>query len=351
MPLGPGKDKGLQPSAIRSVVAKDAEGGSPTPLSDDEHLRRSVGVAAPHRLPGRENEPTEVSRQKARRRKRHRFLSSAPRVWKQPHDMDAGVGAGLMSHSRGAQPRPTFEVPTGQSRRTFFSLASSIVTVAMGVLNFCSVNAQGQRHLMGKIEVIGPCTVHDGFCFQSPNYPSSYAKNQSCTITVTSAAGPDDILMVEAFNTVSDSDILTVGSTEYSGWGGPLGVVASEGLEITWRSSALERSSINNRRKLGFSICLVPECMHGDGAKANDGRCSCGHTSLCTPASKSYCYSPQSLCAEYPNPRKSFLTVTSGVCTEHWGRKQIQDEATCKEAVDKVFDQQLQLWSGLRMHF
>ena len=58
-------------------------------------------------------------------------------------------------------------------------------------------------------------------------------------------------------------------------------MVASEGLEITWRSSAL-RSSINNRRKLGFSICLVPECMHGDGAKANDGRCSCGHTSLCT---------------------------------------------------------------------
>ena len=40
MPLGPGKDKGLQPSAIRSVVAKDAEGGSPAPLSDDEHLRR-----------------------------------------------------------------------------------------------------------------------------------------------------------------------------------------------------------------------------------------------------------------------------------------------------------------------
>ena len=223
MPLGPGKDKGLQPSAIRSVVAKDDEGGSPAPLSDDEHLRRRVGVAAAHRLPGRENEPTDVSRQKPRRRKRHRFLSSAPRVWKQPHDVDAGVGAGLMSHSRGAQLRPTFEVSTGQSRRTFFSLASSIVTVAMGVLNFCSVNAQGQRHLMGKIEVIGPCTVHDGFCFQSPNYPSSYAKNQSCTITVTSAAGPDDILMVEAFNTVSDLDILTVGSTEYSGWGGPWG--------------------------------------------------------------------------------------------------------------------------------
>ena len=164
---------------------------------------------------------------------------------------------------------------------------------------------------MGKIEVIGPCTVHDGFCFQSPNYPSSYAKNQSCTITVTSAAGPDDILMVEAFNTVSDSDILTVGSTECSGWGGPWGW-ASEGLRSPGEP-ALERSRTNNRRKLGFSICLVPECLHGDGAKANDGRCSCGPTSLCTPASKSYCYSPQSLCAEYPNPRKSFLTVTSGV--------------------------------------
>jgi len=56
----------------------------------------------------------------------------------------------------------------------------------------------------------------DGNCIQSKNHPSSYGNNEACTISAWNVA-----VTVEAFDTESGYDYLTVGGSRYSGSNGP----------------------------------------------------------------------------------------------------------------------------------
>jgi len=56
-----------------------------------------------------------------------------------------------------------------------------------------------------------------GDCISSLNHPSNYGNNQECTVTMTGNMA----LRVEAFNTESRYDILTLGGSSYSGSSGP----------------------------------------------------------------------------------------------------------------------------------
>ena len=101
----------------------------------------------------------------------------------------------------------------------------------------------------GVFSTTGDCSVIDD-CFRSPNYPSHYGDSQSCTITVHSGG----ILAVNAFNTESRFDKLTVNGVVYSGSSGPSGVSVSAGATITWLSDSSSTRS-------GFEICLQGMCV------------------------------------------------------------------------------------------
>merc|ERR1719343_1226607 len=72
------------------------------------------------------------------------------------------------------------------------------------------------------------CTM-TGNCISSNNHPGNYGNNEACTITVQEVA-----LTVDAFNTESRYDFLTVDGTAYSGTSGPSSGTYS-GL-ISWSS-------------------------------------------------------------------------------------------------------------------
>merc|ERR1719195_91898 len=72
------------------------------------------------------------------------------------------------------------------------------------------------------------CTM-TGNCIQSKNHPSSYGNNEACTISAYQAA-----ITVEAFNTESRYDFLTIGGTAYSGSSGPPSGTYSG--DISWAS-------------------------------------------------------------------------------------------------------------------
>ncbi|CAK0861691.1 unnamed protein product, partial [Prorocentrum cordatum] len=73
-----------------------------------------------------------------------------------------------------------------------------------------------QEHMWATIS--GPCTL-DGTCVQSPNHPSNYGGNQMCTIGIDEAnAAP---IVVEAFNTESNSDYLIVNGHMWATISGP----------------------------------------------------------------------------------------------------------------------------------
>jgi len=93
----------------------------------------------------------------------------------------------------------------------------------------------------------GECAVNDGgTCFTSPHWPSEYGNDESCTIAVRA----DARLVVEAFNTESGYDVLTVDGNEFSGDSGPSDsqAVVRAGDVIGWASDG----SVNDA---GFSIC------------------------------------------------------------------------------------------------
>jgi hypothetical protein len=93
----------------------------------------------------------------------------------------------------------------------------------------------------------GQCTSNGG-CFFSPNYPSRYGTDQSCSIT---ADGPG-ILSVEHFVTESGYDYVSVHGAYYSGHGvshGPDGIAVSAGDTVTFRTDG----SVQNT---GFEICF-----------------------------------------------------------------------------------------------
>jgi len=68
-----------------------------------------------------------------------------------------------------------------------------------------------------------------GNCIQSNNHPGNYGNNEQCTITAVEVD-----ITVEAFNTESRYDFLTMGSTSYSGSSGPPG--GSFSGVISWSS-------------------------------------------------------------------------------------------------------------------
>merc|ERR1712060_453222 len=69
----------------------------------------------------------------------------------------------------------------------------------------------------GTWELSGSGCEMNGNCIQSKNHPSNYGNNEACTIDIAGSVP----LTVEAFSTESRYDILTVGSTQYSGSSGP----------------------------------------------------------------------------------------------------------------------------------
>jgi len=82
----------------------------------------------------------------------------------------------------------------------------------------------------GNWAVDGSGCEEDGDCVQSLNHPGSYGNNQACNI----ALYGDVSISVEAFNTESRYDFLTVGGSRYSGTSGPSSGVYS-GV-ISWSS-------------------------------------------------------------------------------------------------------------------
>merc|ERR1712060_684087 len=73
------------------------------------------------------------------------------------------------------------------------------------------------------------CTM-TGNCIQSNNHPASYGNNEACTITANSVT-----FTVDAFNTESGYDFLTVGGVQYSGSSGPPSGTSYSGT-ISWAS-------------------------------------------------------------------------------------------------------------------
>jgi len=86
--------------------------------------------------------------------------------------------------------------------------------------------------------------MDDNGCAMSPNYPSLYGNDESCTIRVDIAAiGP---LNVESFQTEHHYDKLKLNGRSYSGSQGPNNVVPSG--DITW-------SSDYSVKRSGWKIC------------------------------------------------------------------------------------------------
>merc|ERR1719422_2764876 len=84
------------------------------------------------------------------------------------------------------------------------------------------------------------CTT-TGNCIQSKNHPSNYGNSESCTISAWDVA-----LTVDAFNTESRYDFLTVGGVQYAGTSGP-----SSGTY----SGAISWSTDYSVTKSGWKLC------------------------------------------------------------------------------------------------
>jgi len=82
----------------------------------------------------------------------------------------------------------------------------------------------------GNWVVTGSGCAEDGACVSSLNHPANYGNNQVCQVTLYG----DVSISVDAFNTESRYDYLTMGGTRYSGTSGPSSGVYS-GV-ITWSS-------------------------------------------------------------------------------------------------------------------
>ena len=161
------------------------------------------------------------------------------------------------------------------------------------------------RRLTDKFEVKSGSCGTSGACFQSPNYPSNYEESQTCTIKVLNV-GDGEKLYSTAFNTESDYDELTIGSTAYSGTAGPSGVSASTNDEFSWSSDGATVKS-------GFKICLAKICSHTNGATINtESSCGCGST-VCDGTSGMFCFASGNKCAATKIADK--FQVTAGSCT------------------------------------
>jgi len=70
--------------------------------------------------------------------------------------------------------------------------------------------------LPGTWSVTGDGCTMSGNCIQSKNHPGNYGNNEACTIKAQEVA-----ITVDAFNTESRYDFLTMGGTPYAGTSGP----------------------------------------------------------------------------------------------------------------------------------
>jgi len=84
----------------------------------------------------------------------------------------------------------------------------------------------------GSWELSGSGCEMDGNCIQSLNHPSNYGNSEQCTISLAGEVA----LTVDAFNTESGYDFLTVGGTAHAGTAGPSAGTYS-GV-ITWASDS-----------------------------------------------------------------------------------------------------------------
>ena len=100
-----------------------------------------------------------------------------------------------------------------------------------------------------KFEVVSGDCIADGYCFQSPEYPSSYDDNQRCTIR----AKTNGELRIEYFDVEFESscgwDALVIDGISYCGTTGPDGLILSP-------DSSLEFSSDYAATAGGFKICM-----------------------------------------------------------------------------------------------
>jgi len=103
-----------------------------------------------------------------------------------------------------------------------------------------TLDFQGQMFIV----LSGECTVDDSHCAQSPNYPSDYAADQSCSIAV-NAEKAEPILVLD-FDTEADWDIMTINGLDYSGATEPAGIVPTD--TITWSSDFMVQAG-------GWRLC------------------------------------------------------------------------------------------------
>lgn len=143
----------------------------------------------------------------------------------------------------------------------------------------------------------GSCAVQDGGCISSPNYPSTYAANQSCSIKVNG----DFLLDIKHFQTEPDFDVLVVNGVNYSGTVGPVRVTPNG--TITWMSD-------DSYELHGWLICplVVPEHVEGLNTSLKGCACKawdtrkypkCNSTLCCNPTLDmhgDWCYLEDPLC-------------------------------------------------------
>jgi len=95
----------------------------------------------------------------------------------------------------------------------------------------------------GTWQLTGTGCEMTGNCIQSKNHPSNYGNSESCNVELYG----DVPLRMEAFNTESRYDILTVGGTGYSGSSGPSNGAYSG--SIAWNTDSSVTAS-------GWKLCL-----------------------------------------------------------------------------------------------
>ena len=178
--------------------------------------------------------------------------------------------------------------------KSLFLMGLCVIETMLPVLGALSQQQQQTRRKLtaDQFEVVsGSCTT-SGTCFESPNYPSNYGDDETCSIKVLSVGSGEKLVSV-AFNTELFEDRLTIGETDYSGTTGPVGVAVSADEVMTWSSNYKYDSG---GTESGFQVCLRLSCAGTKRAISNSGPCFCGGTK-CTVASGLFCYARGSQCS------------------------------------------------------
>merc|ERR1719329_852081 len=86
--------------------------------------------------------------------------------------------------------------------------ATTITTTSTSTTNGCM--SSGMWSICA-----GPCLLDSFGCVRSPNFPSQYTNGHSCDIRIN--AGEASPILVEAFATEANYDIMVVNNVQYSG--------------------------------------------------------------------------------------------------------------------------------------